>query len=110
MSVFLVVHWWVWLVVFLLGAVVGLAAANLLSARKPRWGRFRRTFAAAATVPGLILVGAVVGAWLAAKDSSADNWGYLIAATLLQVGFVAALVSLAGGLAGAAASERLLSE
>lgn len=110
MSVFTVVHWWVWVAVFLFGAVLGLAAANLLAMRKPAWGAVRRTLVAAAITPCLILVVTGIGAYVAAAGSSADNWGYLAAASLIQVGLGGSLIAFVGGLAGAAASERLLSE
>lgn len=110
MSVFDVVSWWVWLAVFLFGAVVGLAAANLLSMRKPDWGGVRRTLVAAAITPCLILIATGVGAYVAAAGSSADHWGYLAAASLMQLGVGGSVIAFAGGLAGAAVSERLLSE
>ena len=110
MSIFQVVHWWVWVAVLIFGAVLGLLSATLLSGRKPDWTPFRRVLLAALLAPALLALGTVGGAVLAAAGSDADQWGYLAAASLLQIGMVAVPLSFLAGLAAAKFADRALTE
>jgi hypothetical protein len=110
MSIFFVVHWWVWVAVLAFGALLGLLSATLLSGRKPGWTPRARITTAALLAPVIIATGTIVGALLAAAGIDADHWGYLAAASLLQIGMVAVPLAFLGGLAAAWFADRALRE
>jgi hypothetical protein len=110
MSVFNVVHWWVWMAMLLFGAVLGFLSATVLSGRRPEWRARWRILVAALLAPILVALGTVIGAMLAAAGSDADHWGYLAAAALLQIGMVAVPLAFLGGLVAASILDRSLRE
>jgi hypothetical protein len=94
---YLVLRWEAWLGLFIISALLTIAALFLLSHQKPGWRPIKRRLLAACAAPLLIFVGVgiAVGSLVRAPD---ESWADLARAAIFTAAMQLAVVSLFVGL------------
>ena len=95
-------------IAFLIGAMVAALMSDRWSRTAPEWSQLRRMLSAAAVVPLVIFILALLGsAWAyATLPDSGEGGREIVIFVLILVGSVLGVSALVGGLVGAGLAER----
>jgi hypothetical protein len=101
-------NWLVLILAFCLAVLLGAFLARLLERSRTAWSARRRIWAAAAVLPGFIVLATIAAvAWVVSVGpGTGENMQDLAVAATVAVGVIFALVALLGGFVGASYAQR----
>jgi hypothetical protein len=101
-------NWLVLIISFAIAVLIGSFLASKLERSRPDWSPRRRKWTAAAALPAFIVLATIAGIGLTMVTTPAPGEGYrgLYSGIYAMVGAVFFVITLLGGLVGAAAAVR----